>query len=126
MPQYRLSPRAERDIEAILEWSHEHFGERGRLRYEALVMRAIFDVAADPDRAGSHARPEITAAARTYHLRHSRDHVSAAIGKVRHPRHFLVYRLLDDGRVEIGRVLHDVVDLKRHLPDEYRARGPDE
>ena len=126
MPQYRLSPRAERDIEAILEWGHEHFGERGRLRYEALLMRAILDVAADLERVGSHARPEIVAAARTYHLRHSRDHVPAAIGKVRHPRHFLLYRLLDDGRIEVGRVLHDSVDLQRHLPDEDRAQSPDE
>ena len=112
--------RAERDIEAILEWSHEHFGERGRLRYEALLARAIIDVVADPS-AASHARPEIAAAARTYHLRHSRDHVNPAIGKVRQPRHFLLYRLCDDGRVEIGRVLHDSLDLKRHLPDDYRA-----
>src|SRR3954454_15552804 len=73
MPQYRLSPFAEQDIEAILEWTHEHFGGKGRLRYEALLTRAIMDVAADPERAGSHARPEIAAGARTYHLRHSRD-----------------------------------------------------
>jgi toxin ParE1/3/4 len=89
-------------------------------------MRAIRDVAAAPERAGSHDRPEIATSARTYHLRHSRDHVGAAIGKVHHPRHFLLYRLLNDGRVEIGRLLHDSVDLKRHLPDEYRAQSSDE
>ena len=120
MPQYGLLPRAERDIEAILEWTHEHFGERGRVRYEALLTRAILDIAAEPERSGSHARPEIADAARTYHLRHSRDHVSVAIGSVRHPRHFLLYRISGDGRVEIGRVLHDTVDLMRHLPEEYR------
>ena len=121
MPRYRLAPRAERDIEAILEWSHEHFGERGRLRYEGLLATAIVDVVADPERAASHARPEIAAAARTYHLRHSRDHVDPAIGKARQPRHFLLSRLCDDGRVEIGRVLHDSVDLQRHLPEDYRS-----
>jgi toxin ParE1/3/4 len=120
MPQHRLAPRAERDIRTILAWSHEYFGERGRVRYEALLMRAILDVAAEPECLGSHARPEIAATARTYHLRLSRDHVDPAIGKVRHPRHFLLYRIRDDGRVEIGRVLHDTMDLKRHLPDEYR------
>jgi toxin ParE1/3/4 len=120
MPQCGLLPRADRDIEAILEWRHEHFGERGRVRYEALLTRAILDIAAEPERPGSQARPEIAAAARTYHLWLSRDHVDPAIGKVRHPRHFLLYRIRDDGRVEIGRVLHDTMDLKRHLPDEYR------
>ena len=64
--------------------------------------------------------PKSSAAARTYHLRHSRDHVSAAIGKVRQPRHFLLYRIRGDGQVEIGRILHDGMELKRHLPDEYR------
>jgi len=36
-------------------------------------------------------------------------------------RHFLLYRTRPDGRVEIGRVLHDSMDLERHLPDNYRA-----
>ncbi len=120
MPQYRLAPRAEHDIEAILEWTYEHFGEKVRTRYEALLAKAILDVADEPERAGSHTRPEIADSVRTYHLRHSRDRVETVIGRVRHPRHFLLYRLNDDGRVEIGRVLHDSVDLKRHLPDDYR------
>jgi plasmid stabilization system protein ParE len=65
MPDIRLSPRAEQDIEAILAWTHEEFGEKARLRYEALLTRAILDVAESPERGGSHERPEITAAART-------------------------------------------------------------
>ncbi len=41
MPGYRLSRFAERDIEILLEWSHEQFGEKARIRYEALVARAM-------------------------------------------------------------------------------------
>ncbi|MEO6809477.1 MAG: type II toxin-antitoxin system RelE/ParE family toxin [Isosphaeraceae bacterium] len=52
MPQYRLSPLAEQDLEAILAWSHDRFGEQGRLRYEALLVRAILDVVGDPSSAG--------------------------------------------------------------------------
>lgn len=126
MPQYRLSPQAEGDIEAILEWTHEGFGERARLRYEALLTRAIMAVAENPERAGSHDRPEIAAGARTYHFRHRRDRTKKSIGRVQRPRHFLLDRTCDDGQVEIGRVLHDGMDLKRHLPEEYRAaRGTD-
>jgi toxin ParE1/3/4 len=120
MPHYILAPAAERDIEQILAWSHKQFGERARLRYEALLVRAIEDVLDDPKRAASHVRPEIAAAARTYHLRHSRDRAKGAAGRVSQPRHFLLYRTLPDGQVEIGRVLHDSMDLDRHLPDEYR------
>ena len=125
MAQYRLSPQAEQDIEAILAWSHEEFGEKARLRYEALLIRAILDVAEVPERAGSHERPDIVNGARTYHLRYSRDHVKRTVGRVQRPRHFLLYRTFDEGGVEIGRVLHDGMDLSRHLPDDYRVQGPD-
>jgi toxin ParE1/3/4 len=122
MSRYVLSPAAERDIESILAWTHQQFGASARLRYEALLVRAILDMAEDAARAGSEHRPEIVAGARTYHLWHSRNRVAAAADRVRHPRHLLLYRTRDDGRIEIGRVLHDSMDLLRHLPEEYRPQ----
>ena len=121
MRRYRISPQAEQDIETILAWTHEEFGEKARLRYEALLIRAILDVADSPDRVGSQDRPEIAASARTYHIRHSRDRVKISAGKVKQPRHFLLYRAPAGGAVEIGRVLHDAMELKRHLPEDYRT-----
>jgi toxin ParE1/3/4 len=85
-----------------------------------LLVRAILDVASDPDLPGSSRRPEIAATARTYHLIHSRNHVATKVGRVKRPRHFLLYRTRPDGIVEIGRVLHESMDLAKHLPDEYR------
>jgi len=126
MSHYAISPAAERDIQAILAWTHEQFGAQGRLRYEALLVRAIHDVAENPQRTGSQARPEIAAAARTYHLWHSRDRVDPASDRVHRPRHFLLYRICRDGHVEIGRILHDRMDLARHLPAEYGPRVPGE
>lgn len=127
MRRYRISPQAEQDIEAILAWTHEEFGEKARVRYEALLTQAILDVADSPDRAGSQDRPEIAASARTYHIRHSRDRVKMSIGKVKQPRHFLLYRAPEGGPVEIGRVLHDAMDLQRHLPEYYQTppKGPE-
>lgn len=116
MARYLISPAAERDIESILAWTHERFGLQGRLRYEALLVRAILDVADDPRRTGSHTRPEISPTVRTYHRWHSRNRVEPAADRVRRPRHFLVYRMGSEGGVEIGRVLHDSMDLARHLP----------
>ena len=112
MRRYILAPAAERDIEQVLAWTHEQFGQRARLRYEALLVRAVSDVVEDPNRAGSHKRPEIAAGARTYHLCHSRDRVTREPGRVARPRHFLLYRTMPDGQVEIGRVLHDSMDLR--------------
>lgn len=126
MSRYVISPVAERDIESILAWTQQQFGRSGRLRYEALLVRAILDVADNPGRAGAQKRPEIAPAARTYHLYHSRNRVGAAIGRVRSPRHFSLYRTCDDGRIEIGRVLHDNMDFLQHLPEQYRATTFDE
>jgi toxin ParE1/3/4 len=120
MASCRISPQAERDIDAILQWTHESFGEKARLRYEALLIQAIEDVATDPNRAGSHDRSEIAPDDRTYHLRFSRDRVKKSIKKVQRPRHFLLYRRASDGGIEIARMLHDGMDLERHLPDDYR------
>lgn len=126
MAAFRLSPQAERDIEAILAWTHAEFGPKARLRYEALLTRAILDLASSPERAGSHDRPEIAPSARTYHLRHGRDRVKKSACRVQRPRHFLLDRVNDDNQVEIARVLHDGMDLRRHLPEDYQTPEPGE
>jgi toxin ParE1/3/4 len=120
MTRFEIAPTAARDLEAILLWTYQEFGERAMERYKALLTQAIRDVAHDPQLAGSTGRPEIADSARTYHLIHSRHNVAAKLGRVKRPRHFLLYRIRQDGTVQIGRVLHDSMDLARHVPDEYR------
>jgi toxin ParE1/3/4 len=120
MLNFVIAPAAAADMAAILSWSEDHFGAAARRRYEALLEQAIVDVAGDPERAGSQHRPEIAEAARTYHLLQSRDRVPVEIGRVKEPRHSLLFRVRSDGAIEIGRVLHDSMDLARHLPGAYR------
>jgi toxin ParE1/3/4 len=126
MFDYVISPAAQLDIESILDWTEEQFGSQGQLRYEELLSQAILDVANDPEHIGNRNCPELVAEARIYHIKNSRERVTAAIGRVRHPRHFLLYRIRNDGWVEIGRVLHERMDLASHLPDDYREKFPDE
>ncbi|MGD9636953.1 MAG: type II toxin-antitoxin system RelE/ParE family toxin [Pirellulales bacterium] len=121
MPRFVVSPSAAADIEDILAHTLRVHGEAALLRYEALLVRAIADVAAAPDRPGVHTREEIASAARTYHLANSCENVDREIGRVKRPRHFLLFRLRGDGTIEIGRVLHESMDLARHLPDAYRT-----
>lgn len=118
MPNFILSPAAEEDIVSILAWSHREFGEQARFRYEALLVQAMIDIAAAPERLGVIRRDELREGAFTYHLWHSRLHVGESIGQVSRPRHFLLFRRAVGG-IEIGRVLHDSVDLQRHLPAGY-------
>ncbi len=119
MPRVVLAPAAEEDIVRILAWSHGHFGEQARLRYEALLTQALVDIAEDPERAGSVPREELAAGARTYPLWHSRQRMAKSVGKVGTPRHFLLLRTNAKGQVEIGRVLHDSMDLASNLPNVY-------
>jgi toxin ParE1/3/4 len=86
------------------------------------MKQALRDIAADPERPGSMQRPELSAGARTYHLRFSRGRARAS-GTVKNPRHFLLYRRSEEGIIEVARVLHDARDLDRHLPEDYR-RNP--
>jgi plasmid stabilization system protein ParE len=40
MLQFRVSPQAEADIENILEWTEEHFGEAARLNILSWIRRS--------------------------------------------------------------------------------------
>ncbi|MDZ7591565.1 MAG: type II toxin-antitoxin system RelE/ParE family toxin [Rubrivivax sp.] len=117
MFRYRLSEAAQGDILNVLAWTHEQFGGAARLRYESLIVAALRDVASQPDRPGSLARPELGAGVRSWHLRLSREHMEAGMEVVRRPRHFLVYRF-EPGLVVVGRMLHDAMELARHLNAE--------
>lgn len=119
MPDYRLSNAAQADIVNILAWTQEHFGEAARLRYERLLVTALRDIALGPNRTGSISRPELGDDVRSYHLRHSRDRARHESGIVHRPRHFLLYRFARADMVGIGRVLHDAMEIERHLPADY-------
>ncbi|PWR24878.1 type II toxin-antitoxin system RelE/ParE family toxin [Zavarzinia aquatilis] len=114
-----LSAAAREDIVDALVWTQERFGENGRRRYEVLIATALRDLAADPFRGGSIDRAELGECVRSYHLRHSRDRARQAHGPVRRPRHFLLYRVTPAGAVGVGRLLHDAMELERHLPASY-------
>ncbi len=118
--QVRVNDQARRDISAILKWTWDVFGERATIRYEALVAQALIDLASDPDRIGSQARPDIlVSGARIHHLSFSRSRVSGP--SVKEPRHFIVYRKRGNGEIEVARILHDRRDFDTHIPDDYRT-----
>jgi toxin ParE1/3/4 len=119
MPAYRLAEAAEADIVDLLAYTEREFGSSARRRYEALVGQAIRDVAADPLRPGCVARPELGAGICSYHLRNSRERARTSGGLVGNPRHLLLYRPIRPGLIGIGRVLHDAMELERHLPRDF-------
>jgi toxin ParE1/3/4 len=119
-----IAPKARSDIASILAWTEENFGPQTLKRYAKLIATAIEQIAENPERVGSSQRPEIAVHCRTHHLYFSRKTAGQAGDRIRQPRHLLLYRVIESNTLEIGRVLHDSMDLQTNLPDEYR-RSPD-
>jgi toxin ParE1/3/4 len=104
----RLGAVAELDFANILKWTTENFGARQAWIYRDTLVRAIGELANGPDVAGSKARDEIKPGLRTLHIaRHGRRGV-----------HLLLYRVVAGRIIEIGRILHDQMELQRHLPTD--------
>jgi len=122
MPVVRLSAAAEADIVSMFTRTEDRFGHAARRRYQALLITALRDIASDPERRGSAARPELGPAVRSYHLRYSRERASVLEGVVRTPRRLLLYRAVVPDIVDVGRVLHDAMEVERHLPVDYGDR----
>src|SRR5438132_13962726 len=104
----RLGAAAELDFANILKWTTENFGVRQCRVYRDAIVQAIGELADGPDVAGLKARDEIMPGLRTLHVaRHGRR-----------GRHFLMYRVAARSTIELVRILHDGMDLRRHLPSE--------
>jgi toxin ParE1/3/4 len=102
----RLGAVAELDFANIIKWTSENFGGRQARIYRDTLLSAIGELAKDPRVAGSKARDEIMPGVRTLHVaRHGRQ-----------GRHLLVYLRREGHIVEIGRILHDQMELELHLP----------
>jgi toxin ParE1/3/4 len=102
----RLGAAAELDFANILKWTTENFGARQSRVYRNTIVQAIGELADGPDVVGSRARDEIMPGLRTLHV--------ARHGRRGSP--FLMYRVGPGSAIEIVRILHDRMDLQRHIP----------
>lgn len=115
MGRYRLSSRAEGQIDEILDWSQEKFGELTRERYAALLVTAMEDVADDPEQEAVAWKRSRSGKVGVYHVGHSREHVPDPPGQVGDPRHYLVFRYGQDGIVDILGFIHERMLFSRAL-----------
>ena len=107
----RLTASAETDFQNILRWTKDQFSE-AQARVYAQTLSAALEALADggPTTIGAKARNEIVKGLFTLHVaRQSRKGC-----------HSLLFRVgQDDARrqaIEVLRVLHDAMELPRHLP----------
>jgi toxin ParE1/3/4 len=114
----RISHPAEADLENIFALSFERWGADGLARYSALIEAAFRAVAANPTGPTTRDRSSLVPGLRSLHLRNART-----ARAVHQPAHLIYYRAVDDGSIEIVRVLHERVDPSLHLEPPMR-RGP--
>ena len=107
----RLAGAAEADFEAVIAWTLQQFGGNQAAIYAETLSSAVQALIAGPEQLGVKARPEIGKGLFTLHV--------ARNG--RKGRHFVLFRAGADPvrrQVDILRVLHDSMDLARHVPKE--------
>lgn len=105
----RLSAAAEADFRQILRWTADNFGPAQARAYADTLSSALQALSAGPATLGARARPDIGNDVGTLHV--------ARNG--RKGRHFVMFRIggAQDGKViDVLRLLHDSMDLERHLP----------
>ena len=96
MGEYRLSPRAQRDLDAVFDYSVPHWGLSQAMRYIDLIAAACADLAEAPQQAQSCAniRPG-------YRRRVVEQHI-------------IYFRPTTYG-IAVTRILHQRMDAIRHL-----------
>jgi toxin ParE1/3/4 len=105
----RISAGAKADLREILATSLERWGEAGRVRYRSLLIAAMDELGADPERLMSKDCSELLPELRSFHVRHvGRDH------GVRAPVQVIYYRKARSSIV-IVRVLHERTEPSVHL-----------
>jgi toxin ParE1/3/4 len=103
--RFRVARRAQTDLMIILGDSSEKWGAEASRRYGATLMRAMRQVASDPEGRLTRPRPDIRPDLRSFHLRHVRQ--NGRHSAVKRPVHVIYYRVVEPGLVEIARILHD-------------------
>ncbi len=99
---------AKKDFARILKYTKDSFGERQAAVYKAALLKTIAILAAGLDAPGSSAREDLGSGLRTVHV--ARDE--------RRAPHLLVYRASSGETIEILRILHERMDLPRHVSGE--------
>jgi toxin ParE1/3/4 len=105
----RLTAAAQADFEGILRWTEGQFGRAQAHRYADTISAALDTLTAGPAIPGATKRDDILEGIFALHVARSS----------RKGRHFIMFRIgqTTDGDVsEVLRLLHDAMDLERHLP----------
>lgn len=105
----RLTRQADADLEGIALWTAREFGALQTRRYMKTLALALESLTAGPDVQGTKVRDDLGPGVRSLH----------AARNGRRARHIVVFRT-SQNVIEVLRVLHDGMELQRHIPDIER------
>ncbi len=103
----RLAEKAEHDLIEALVWTSDQFGALQADDYLETLTLALEALTDGPNIVGGKVRDDIGLGIRTLHV--------ARQG--RKGRHLVVFRMADAQAIDVIRLLHDSMDLAKHLPD---------
>ncbi len=103
----RVSDTANADFDEILRWTAKRFGKNQAHAYAALTAEAAARLEGGPAIRGARQRGEIGTGLSTRHVG-------------RRGWHIILFRVSGDQNeaVDVLRILHDAIDLARHVPEE--------
>jgi toxin ParE1/3/4 len=105
----RLTSAAEADLQSIIDWTLEQFGDAQASTYAETIALALAALTDGPTASGVRERSDIAKGLFTLHV--------ARNG--RRGRHFVMFRVGSEKQhqwMDVLRFLHDAMDLPRHLP----------
>jgi toxin ParE1/3/4 len=103
----RDTAAANADFKRIRRWTTQHFGALQAATYSQTIIQSLTDLCAGPHMVGCKLRDDIGPDIYTLHVarqgRAGRHFVACRVNSVQH-------------QIDILRILHDSMDLTRHLP----------
>lgn len=97
MTRFLLSPAARADLDSIWDYTAEHWDLDQAEDYLRVLQRAIERAAADPG------------------IGRACDEIRAGYRKLAAGSHMLYYRMTPEGIIDVVRILHQRMDVDRHL-----------
>ena len=99
MAKYKLTNKAVEDLTKIWDYTFETWSERQADKYYDLLIWSCQEIANNPNSGKKY------------------DGITPSLFGIKASRHIIFYRNIDEGYVEITRILHERLGLKKQILD---------
>lgn len=99
MAKYKLTNKAVADLSKIWEYTFEVWSEKQADKYYDELISDCVDIAENPN------------------LGKNYEGISNHLFGIKTNRHIIFYRSLSENHVEITRILHEIMDLKKRIAE---------